>query len=119
MSERYWTVDEIPKVLRDWISETVALAINSCWGDISARIEQDEESGRLMFSIAGPAKPTEEDPSGNSDIYSFQFDFLDELTSFCNDIDDKAACISALNEMAAHIAKLIALVERQMKGSET
>lgn len=82
MNERYWEAGEVPDVLLDWVNDNVVDAIKDCWEDDKPVAWAGVKDGRMVLTVGGPGKPTAEDPSGQSDIYTLTFDVLDELAEY-------------------------------------
>ena len=82
MSERYWEAGEVPDVLLDWVNENVVAAIKDCWEEGKPVGWVEVEEGRMVLTVGGPGRPTEDDPSGRRDIYSVVFDLLAKLTEY-------------------------------------
>lgn len=111
MSERYWEAGKVPEVLLDWVSENVAAAIKDCWEEDKPVGWVDVEDGRMVFTVGGPGKPTEDDPSGYRDIYSVAFDLLTELAVYSDPYEDIGGPCSDeqredMRERAAALRKL-------------
>ena len=81
-AERYWHGGDAPDALLDWVSENVVEAIRECWETDAPAGWIEEKEGRLLLKIGGPGKPTAEDPTGMTDIYTVKFDLLSELTDY-------------------------------------
>lgn len=120
MTERYWNAGEVPDALLDWVNENVVAAIKDCWEDDEPAGWVEVECGRMVLTVGGPGKPTEDDPAGERDIYSLTFDLLEELTEYsepyaniggpCSDAqrEDMRERAAALRKLADDIAKLAA-----------
>lgn len=122
MNARYWNADDVPAtdVLLDWVNKNVIAAIKDCWEDDNPVAWAEVEDGRMVFTVGGPGKPTEEDPSGQHDIYTLKFDLLTELTEYstpykdiggpCSDKqrDDMRERAAALRKLAGEILELAA-----------
>lgn len=84
MTNLYWTPNDPPNVtdtflddLQSWVSENVAAAIAEAWETPSSWLETDGD--RLVLTIAGPAKPAPDDPSGDNDIYTLKHDLIEDF----------------------------------------
>ena len=82
MSERYWEAGEVPEVLLDWVNANVVAAIKDCWEEDKPVCWVEVEDGRMVLTVLGPGKPTEDDPAGQLDVYAVTFDMLAELTEY-------------------------------------
>jgi hypothetical protein len=101
MSNRYWEMDvenkkaiRLQNALADLISHNVVLAVREFWeGDGDeipvAWVEFDEEKNALSLVVSGPGKPTHEDPSGVSDVFTAEFNLLDELKEYAEPYGDR------------------------------
>lgn len=85
MNKRYFQASE---QLLDLISATVETAIKECWQDDPPVIDFDEKDGRMILTVLGARKATEYDPTGESDVYSVDFDLLCELEDYSRPYDD-------------------------------
>lgn len=119
MTERYWTADEVPEALLDWVNDNVVAAIKDCWEDDKPAGWLEVEAGRMVLTVGGPGKPTKYDPAGVRDIYTVAFDVLDKLTEYSepysdiggprgdaqrNDMRERAAALRKLADDVAALA---------------
>lgn len=109
MTDRYWEVGDGSDELRDLVNENVIAAIKDCWEDDQPVAWVDKKDGRLVMVLGGPGKPTQEDPSGQHDIYTLVVDLLAELTEFGDPYNGRA-CSDAqkedIQERTAYLSKL-------------
>ena len=124
MTDRYWTASDAPDSLLDWVNENVNEAIKHCWEEDKPVAWIDVEENRMVLTVAGPGKPTEDDPGGNSDVYTVKFDILKELVEFsspyaeiggpCSEVqrNDMQERVVELRKLADGINKLAADAEK-------
>lgn len=112
MSERYWQAGNPPDCLLDWVNENVVEAIKNCWEDENPPAWADVENGRMFLVVAGPEKPTEDDPLGERDIYKLTYDVLAVLTAYTDEYQDMGCQLlgeeqlADMRERAAALKKL-------------
>jgi hypothetical protein len=112
MSERYWEAGGTPdldEVLYDWVNENVLAAIRDFWEEQPVSWVGVKD-GRMILTVCGPGKPTEDDPSGQNNIYVARFDLVKELTDYSDPYEGLSGCSDAqredMRERAAALRKL-------------
>lgn len=88
MGNRYWEACAVPDAVLDWVNENVVAAIKDFWAGEEPVVWVDSKGGRMVFTVGGPGRPTEKDPSGESDVYTLTFDMLEELTYYIDPHED-------------------------------
>lgn len=90
MTERYWDIGDGSDELRDFVNENVISALKDCWEDDPPVLWAEGNDDRIVIVVGGPGKPTQEDPSGQRDIFSLRVDLFAELTNFGDPYDGRA-----------------------------
>ena len=88
-ADRYWNPAGIPEVLKealfDWASEVAVDCLRYDWETDPPAVWLTPDGGRLKLEIAGPARPTEDDPVGRRDCYTVSRDLLGALDDLCDE----------------------------------
>lgn len=103
MGERYWEANNIPAtdVLLDWVNENVLCSLKEFWEANRHVAWIEMENDRIIFTVPGPGRPTEDDPLGERDIYALSFDLLETMSESLDSLTS-----SSLRSLAESILDL-------------
>ena len=129
-NELYWDSGDASLLIKQVINENVVAAIRYFWEEDAPVAWVEVEDDRLLLTVSGPGKPTNEDPAGVRDVFTVNFDILEELTSYASayldmpgpprgddQISEAIGIARQIRKLSSELAELAARCESQINQS--